>query len=299
MRRLLAALAAALLPLAAPAETPVLVGSFHWIYPKSYFGGFSGIDIAENGIDFMTIGDAGQIVRGRLQRAGDRVVGVDFDLVKSLHTPEGRRVTGTFEFDAEGFAMTSEGSYYVSFEAFARVWYYSEWLGPAEALPRHPDFDQLRHNQGLEALAIGLDGALYTLPELPPSGLGPRTVYKFKNGAWEEFGQIRTDRFYWPVGADIGADGSFYLLERRFFPVLGFSSRVRRFRLGPEGLYDGETLLETPIGRHDNLEGIAVWEDAEGRVRLTMISDDNRSASQRTEIVEYALPALAQDVGTR
>ena len=247
----------------------------------------------------MTIGDAGQIVRGRIERAGDRVVGVDFDFVKSLHTPEGRRVTGLFEFDAEGFAMTAERTYYVSFEHDARVWYYSKWLGPATALPRHPDFAILPDNQGLEALAIDPDGTLYTLPELPPRLFGTRHVYRFRDGAWETFGHINTDRLFWPVGADIGPDGLFYLLERRVAPLLGFSTRVRRFRIGPAGLEGAETLIETPLGRHDNLEGLAVWQDNEGRVRLTMISDDNRHPSQRTEIVEYALPTLAPEVETR
>jgi hypothetical protein len=46
--------------------------------------------------------------------------------------------------------------------------------------------------------------------------------------------------------------------------------------------------LETVPRTHDNLEGIAVWRDAEGFIRLTMISDDNgRAPFQRTEFVEY------------
>ena len=40
-------------------------------------------------------------------------------------------------------------------------------------------------------------------------------------------------------------------------------------------------------GEHDNLEGIAVWRDRNGDIRITMISDDNYRAFQRTEFVEY------------
>ena len=50
-----------------------------------------------------------------------------------------------------------------------------------------------------------------------------------------------------------------------------------------------ETLLETRAGRHDNLEGIAVWRDATGNLRPTLVSDDNRSMLQRTEVVDYRI----------
>jgi hypothetical protein len=49
-----------------------------------------------------------------------------------------------------------------------------------------------------------------------------------------------------------------------------------------------QTLFETLPRTHDNLEGISVWRDADGFIRLTMISDDNgRAPLQRTEFVEY------------
>lgn len=62
---------------------------------------------------------------------------------------------------------------------------------------------------------------------------------------------------------------------------------MRRFTLGPNGVVAEETLLLTPVGRHGNLEGLAVWQDAEGAIRLTMVADNNFRAFQRSEIVEY------------
>lgn len=44
--------------------------------------------------------------------------------------------------------------------------------------------------------------------------------------------------------------------------------------------------MQSEVGRHDNLEGLSVWQDAQG-VRLTMVSDDNFMFFQRTEFVEY------------
>jgi hypothetical protein len=44
------------------------------------------------------------------------------------------------------------------------------------------------------------------------------------------------------------------------------------------------------VGVQDNLEGLSVWRDIAGQIRLTLISDDNFRLLQRTEIVEYVLP---------
>ncbi len=38
---------------------------------------------------------------------------------------------------------------------------------------------------------------------------------------------------------------------------------------------DDETLFDSTTGTYDNLEGLSVWRDAGGAIRLTMISDDN------------------------
>lgn len=45
----------------------------------------------------------------------------------------------------------------------------------------------------------------------------------------------------------------------------------------------------TPLRAFDNLEGWSVWEDGDGRLRFTMISDDNNLDIQQTQIVEFRL----------
>lgn len=289
MNRLRAALVAAFLPSAALADAAYL-GSYHWTYPKDYFSGLSGLEIAPGGTRFLAIGDAGQIIKGDLIRENGRVVGVIHDNVRGLKRPEGGRVRGNANFDAEGLAGDPDGRFYVSFEHDARVWAYDRWLGRATPLPSHPDFALFASNRGPEALAIAPDGTLYLLPEGPAEFLGDRHLYRFQNETWERLGPVETDALFWPVGADIAPDGLFYLLERRYVPALGFSSRVRRFRIGAEGLSDPETLLTTGFGVHDNLEGIAVWTREDGRLGLTLLSDDNNRRLQRTELVDYVLP---------
>jgi hypothetical protein len=143
-------------------------------------------------------------------------------------------------------------------------------------------------NAGLEALAIRQDGTVIAVPERSENETTPFTVLAFADNTWSELTQIRRDPRWLPVGADFGPDGWFYLLERNFHGILGFSSRVRRMHLSRLGITDEEILLETSPLQYDNLESISVWDDGTG-IRLTMISDDNFLFVQRTEIVEYRL----------
>ena len=115
-------------------------------------------------------------------------------------------------------------------------------------------------------------------------------MFRWTGTDWEQpFSIPRRDAFV-PVGADFGPDGFFYLLERDFTGIFGFRSRVRRFRFAAGAVTDEETLLTTSAGTHGNLEGLSVWRDAAGAIRLTLVADDNFFALLVTEFVEYRLP---------
>ncbi len=146
----------------------------------------------------------------------------------------------------------------------------------------------MQNNSGLEALAIDTAGDLYAIPERSGTEARPFPVYRFRDGAWSQPFAIPRRPPHLPVAADFGPDGRLYLLERHF-AGLAFQSRVRVFTLEDDQIVQEQTLIDTLPGQHDNLEGMAVWQDAAGRIRLTMISDDNFNFFQRTEIVEYAL----------
>ena len=123
------------------------------------------------------------------------------------------------------------------------------------------------------------------------AGSGPVPVYRHDGTGWEIYARLpdRADGFQ-PVGADIGPDGHLYVLERRVVDRLGFASRVWRYALTDTGLSDEALLIVSGLGTHDNLEGLAAWRDATGRIRLTMMSDDNFGRWQNTELVEYVVP---------
>ncbi len=264
------------------------LGSFRWSLPDKDFGGFSGLEVSPDGMQFVAISDRGLVIEGRLQREDGRITGVEAGALHQLRNTDGGAL-GRYEFDAEGLAQDANGRLFMSFEAVHRVWAYAQATATAETLPRHADFESMQNNSSLEALAIDANGALYTLPERSGKMTRPFPVYCFENDSWRVAFSIPRRGKFLPVGADFGPDGRLYLLERHLAGIFGFQTRVRSFRIGDGAVEDEQTLIETSTATHDNLEGLSVWRDASGAIRLTMISDDNFRAFQRTEFVEYRL----------
>ena len=287
-------------PAGAGSGPAVFAGRIVWESDKSYFGGFSGLEVAQDGLTFMAIGDNAQIVSGRLLRKDGELTGVSTGPIGALKGTDGVELFRSEEEDlndSEGLALLPDGSFYVSFERRARVWRYRSETAPAEALPAHDDFQFEWTNASFEALAVDADGDLYTLPERWQTDDTPYPVYQLRGGSWSIAFELPRQGKFRATGADFGPDGALYLLERRFLPPFGFRSRVRRIRFDASGVIEDRVLLESSFREHDNLEGIAVWRDASGDIRLTMISDDNYSFLQVTEIVEYRVPASLVDGG--
>lgn len=291
-RRSLAALIlAAVAALPATADTPAVeyLGSWVWKTDVPGLYGFSAIEVSDEGGAFIIVGDAGQVVRGRIHREDGRIAGLRQWKFTMLKNTAGRPLERRMR-DAEGLAIAADGTAYVSFEQVHRVWAYDDLEGPARPLPMHPDFRTFPSNAGLEALAIDDAGVIYAVPERSGGLTQPFNVYRYRDGVWDVPFTIERRGEFLPVGADFGPDGLFYLLERRFLGIFGLQSRVRRFAIEGDTIGQEDTLFETRPWTHDNLEGISVWRDWDGAIRLTMISDDNaRAPFQRTEFVEYRL----------
>ena len=88
-------------------------------------------------------------------------------------------------------------------------------------------------------------------------------------------------------------DGDLILLERRFSLSAGIAMRLRRIpgdtiKVGAR--LDGAIILDAGMtSQIDNMEGLAVSQDEEGRTILTLVSDDNYNILQRTLILQFAL----------
>tara|TARA_R110002051_G_scaffold218784_2_gene282591 strand:+ start:4684 stop:5544 length:861 start_codon:yes stop_codon:yes gene_type:complete len=279
----------ALLLLAGCSQVPLSATKFLsetvWTSSEANFGGFSGLEVSDDGRSISTVTDRGiGIVRATLVREDGIITGISNASRTLLPNPRGHR--RPIWADSEGLAIAPDGTIFVSTEGPRHTVYaFAPDASQATALPQHPDFPRLQNNSSLEALAIGPDGALYTLAERSGRATRPYPVYRFKGGIWDIPFQIPRRGSHLVVGADIGPDNRLYVLERHFTGI-GFKSRVRRFNMDGSG---EKTLLDTANGTHDNLEGISVWRDAEDRLRMTMISDDNFKFFQETQIVEYLI----------
>jgi hypothetical protein len=267
-----------------------LVGRFAWTEADLNFGGLSGLEVSEDGFSVTALSDRGHLVRATVLRdATGRIAKVDLDAVIALPVPPGP-VPDDFSYDTEGLAIAADGTLYVSAEAVTRVVRYDPDGTNPQELPRAEAFATMGFNAGPEALAIGPDGALYTLPEGSDSADGSFPVHRFADGRWSSPMRIAARPGFLPVSADFGPDGKLYILERQFRGLGGFASRIRRMDPNGEGLVATEVLLETVPGAFGNLEGLSAWRDSTGALRLTLGAADNFMAVLGTELVEFRLP---------
>jgi hypothetical protein len=253
------------------------------------FGGFSALHVAPDGVNFTSISDHGAFVTGRFIRdAAERIQSIEIGPVTPLRD-EHNHPLGKGRTDSEGLALAADGAAYISFEGPAQVRRYATLHRSGKILPSHRDFAEFGHNRALEALAISPDGTVYTIPEVSSAAGAPFPVYRFRNGNWDQPYNIPRRGPFLVSDATFGPDGRLYLLERAVLVFAGFATRLRRFDLGPAGLTNDETLLETKPGTFGNLEGLAIWRDFKG-LRATMVADDNFGDFLRSQIVEYRLP---------
>ncbi len=273
---------------AADAADLVPRGTYAWREDRDGFGGYSGLAMTADGAGFLTISDAGEMVRARVLRdAGGRIAAVETEWHAQLHDNAGKPVAG-FTADAEALSVGPDGTVYVSYESYTRITSVSIPGMMPETLHRWDFFRDLWGNAGFEALAALPDGRLIAILETPEDDGGFRTFIGRK-GDWRAGPTLPASDGFDAADAVIGPDGKLWLLERKLASAFGFATRIRRFAFDGVVFGPPETLLETPPGTLDNMEGISLWTDADGKTVVSLISDDNFLIVQKTILVEYEL----------
>ncbi|HRO14610.1 MAG TPA: esterase-like activity of phytase family protein [Paracoccus sp. (in: a-proteobacteria)] len=272
---------------AVQAATVDYLGTFVWREVDPDFGGYSGLEMSDDGRSYTALSDRGTIRWGSIDRdTQGRIRDVTTAGTARLKDSRGKMVQPGYLGDSEGLAIDAQGRIFVSFEGLDRIARYDDPDDPAIRIPGAVWFSSLHRNRGLEALAVTPAGDLLTIPETWSGDSFP--LWRLRDGEWSHPFSIPREGRWLAVGADVGPDGRLYLLERDFKGPLGFASRVRRFTMTEDALGEPETLVESRFLQFDNLEGIAVWQDGQG-IRLTMVSDDNFFFLQKTELVEYRI----------
>ncbi len=189
--------------------------------------------------------------------------------------------------DAEGLAIR-DGVMVVSFEHDHRIMFHIA-EGQLGDTVRDDRFERLSSNQGLEALAVTPDGWILAIAEKPRDGAHPMFLVRY-SGEVQSRG-LPTSPPHYVTGADVGPDGKLYLVLRDYQRLTGVSIHIHRYDLGEDGFPLPETRAELAAFESDsgidNMEAIALWQDADGVTHLTLLSDDNFNLIQRTLLMDF------------
>ncbi|MBB3952068.1 esterase-like activity of phytase family protein [Aureimonas jatrophae] len=286
-------------------------GGFSYRSPSSRtLSSVSSIRIRDAGRRFLAVTDTGSWFAGRIRRDDDgRPTGVENAEVWPILSRAGRPQPRKGMADAEALAIAGD-TVLVAFEGNDRIERFRPADAPFEAraepvaLPIPPR--ELRGNGGIETIAVAprgssLAGEIVIVSERSVDAAGNLLAAFLGRGAKGLF----TVRREAPWSATDGAflpDGDLLLLERRYEGFTRIGMRIRRLpaaALKPGAVADGPVIMEADLGNEiDNMEGIDVWQDAEGRTVVSLVSDDNGSFLQRNLYLEFLLEADAQAAAT-
>ncbi|HWJ74958.1 MAG TPA: esterase-like activity of phytase family protein [Kaistia sp.] len=269
--------------------------------PMKRFGGLSGIDLRPNGVDFLAVSDLGQWFSGRLTRSAGRLTGVEATAWGTMRDTRGRPLLRRSRADAESvrFAPSGRGAY-VTFEQSNDLRFYAFTADPssawAEIVPMPRAARGFVANQGLEMVAVGppggpLAGVPVLVSERSLDADGNHRAFVVRGKLAGAFSIVRSDDYDVTDGAFM-PNGDLLLLERKVtvLPV-GVNMRLRRIpgdAIRPGAVLDGPVALEAAMSEQiDNMEGLAVSTDPDGRTRVTIVSDNNLNAFQRTLLLEF------------
>jgi hypothetical protein len=269
---------------------------------NSMFVGLSALEVLDGG-HLIAIGDEADWVSADLV-LDERGYLTGFTDVRAalMRDERGRPFTDKAQGDSEGLAQLPDGRFAVSFERTNLIRIYDlNRDGPFGVAVMGPRLDGVSHlppNASLEALA-SMDGAVLTGAE---GGEHPRTPLWL---APLDARNSVASRFSYPLsggfsltGMDRLPDGGFVALERFYAPVIGPRARITRFAApsGEGGTIEPEllALLEPPFPL-DNFEGISAVRMPDGATRIYIVSDNNKSAQQRTLLLAFDIVETPAD----
>lgn len=273
--------------------------------PYREFGGLSAIRFLSDGAHFISLSDHGQWFTGRLTYEGAQPVGIADAIMAPILGPDGQALAAHGWHDTESIA-DDDGTLYVGIEGANQIVRFD--YGKDGLLARgHPiavplGIRTLPKNQGLEALVFvprnqPMGGTLIAISERGLDKAGNLRAFLIGGPAPGEFTIRRIERFD-VTDAALLPSGDLLILERSLSWPEGLLVQIRHIKMQdikPGMVVDGPVLFEADLRYEiDNMEGLAVHRTANGEVVLTLISDDNFSALQRTELLQFTL--LAHDL---
>jgi hypothetical protein len=271
-------------------------GGYSLTANDSRFGGWSDLDISDDGTRLTAISDRGFWFDATVEHEPQGGIAVLKDArLGYLLNLSGYRQPG-IRGDAEGLSRTPEGGFLVSYERRHRIWYYPPAEPPfsvlPKALPMPAAAAQMPENGGIETLVRLAGGRILAISEELLTKDGANVGWLGDGRSWSEVSYVAGPDFK-PTGAARLPDGDILILERRFSRMTVPGSRIVRVPGGairPGARLAGEELahIQPPL-TFDNFEGIAVRLGSQGEVLIYVISDDNYFFLQRTLLLVFEL----------
>ncbi|MCW5724164.1 MAG: esterase-like activity of phytase family protein [Maricaulaceae bacterium] len=276
-------------------------GGLHLTAPHAGFGGWSAMELTEDGARLLAISDQGWWLTASLTYGEDgTLTGVGDAAITPMLDAAGAPLQWPYS-DAEGLAPLGGGRYAVSFEHAHRIEVYdigADWRGVSTARPApHPEppgLERLPPNGGLEALERAADGGLWAGVEYGVMEGRPNTLWHIHNNALSTPYSLQLEDGFGFVALTRRDGGRLVWLERFYARDTG--NRIRIMQVSESWLLSGGAEGRAPrlIGALepgmtiDNFEAVSTaW--VNGEERLFILSDDNYNPpGQRTLLLSFA-----------
>lgn len=279
------------------------VGGLEMSGSSRHFGGLSAMRFLKPGADFIGVADTGFWFFGTIERDADgRPSGIADFRMQQMVDAAGRPIDEKWKVDAEGLDV-KDGIATVGFEREHRVVQFHIEPDDMKAPFRQLDFlvppQELRMNRGFETVTRAHpygqhEGGLVVVSERSLDKAGNVFAAIVEGPNKGVFTVKRSDGFDITDGAFL-PDGDLLLLERSFSMATSVKMRLRRIygeSVAKGAVADGPVLMEADMGYQiDNMEGLDVWQRADGATMVSIISDDNHSILQRNLYLEFVLRA--------
>ena len=253
------------------------------------YGGFSGLVISNEGTEALVVTDKSFFFVLELRRDENEIL-TGYSVIRKgrILSSKGEHLNGR-NTDSESIVIDENNNYYISFESNHRIMMHAEVGGKGVFVPKHPMFRKLSVNKGIEALAIDADNRLIAIPEKPPSGISDIPIFRLQNDKWEIIKYVKINDNFLVTDAEILPEGLLLILERKFSWTQGFKTRFRLISLDKFDNTEPITVFTSTANQFDNLEGVTLWRDKNGEMRILTVSDDNFHPLQQSEIREFFL----------
>ncbi|MEM9706761.1 MAG: esterase-like activity of phytase family protein [Pseudomonadota bacterium] len=263
------------------------------------FGGYSALNISADGKDLLALSDRGHVLSARISELNAETCSFDNAVISPLLGKGGAKLS-IQAGDAESLIIKGDRAF-VGFERVDRLDEYRlrgkqlDYVSPIAGLARQG----FKGNNGLEAI-ISIDAKTIA------------GISETKNNTGAALGVFipvcdappcapLTDGFTYNVAESFSVtdiddidDKRALLIERSYSRATGVRVRlmeVLKSDIAPGADVSGRLLarLALPEHRVDNLEGISVHTNETGETLLYLISDDNHSARQETQLLVFRL----------